>query len=1222
MARLPQALIAAFAACLLSTGARAQSPDDIVGTLDGAYRLFTPGDVVQAGAGDAAPTYRFFHHADVAAQTVTSGNLPITLNILPDTTFSDGLQFGPFHTQLEGSLVSVYSTGAAALTLELATVHKFADGKVLTTRRTDTDRVSSTGGVFALAQFSSVTNLQPGSITFDDGSTGTIDTALLESPVSIAMTLKISAQATETITSVGFSPGAGVTMYQLRDPILNAGGGGSGGGPALSNATPKADAGSGAAGSASTASRGDHVHPAASTPPPSGGGDVATLDRKAEDIVLIDGITYRGTVTPCHTTSGGYPARNCGSTSARDNNWQSSFVTDGECVLTRANTAPVVSVEAGTVIAACIPDRAPTSSVVPLGRDRTEGLLVSHAVRLYSDSDETFLHLHQWGTPTQVTNEPIAYKWFRYEFAALPANTPFTNATLVIAQLDGNPISHTTRYFGDVSGAAGLPSGGAALSDTAPKPTGTAAAGTGKAASRDDHVHALAAGAVPPYSTATPAAVGTGAAGSANTVSRGDHAHAGVAALPAYSLTAQDVGAASAPGTADALTRGDHVHAGATIAQVAALSNTVNRPSGAALQDGQVNTLDNCQGAGTSRHCTTEWRTPSGGGSGGLPAFDGAGKHLATNADDNAAVWVTPPPDLTLAVSGNDDDIEALDFLTQDLVAGTPTTGWATVANVNNVGIALFDGAPSCNAARGATYQPSFAAGIGGKSAAVRVKAGFATANARVEVKGEGETYEDLISGWALLCTSSDGTFAYYREFCAGAVCIFGTGVASLAMQTTGGAHIGTSKYLGDPTTVERWAIVGNSATVPIGKTLPALTGKGGNVLRANTGATDVEWDSAHDTVLAGLPALTGHGGNCLRANSAATGLEFSACGGSSGGDGGISYTELARVSFSTTVQSITKTGMGNTCRNADFLAVYTDNNRLMPVILPPVGINGSTAFDFHMPADWTTLGPAPDTWLEGAIVCVADGNLVFSAQSEAANVATNVILAAVTSSGGGGGGGGGDTNPTIPAPTAAGALKHLRVNAAGAAYELAALPAIPQGSSDTPKAASSGGNAGSSNRWSPSDHSHPLEANDTVVWGQVLVSTLTGGGASGGVDCDGAAAAPTAASCKAITDALRRGEYRFLFLRVIREDSDTDADPAHASGCALYPGVPGTILSDSVVYEAACTANSGKNSANTFNQYDVFVSFGNTGNYIQVRLPNYNSYGVSRVAVSLTGVR
>ncbi|MDE0679588.1 MAG: hypothetical protein OXI11_05135, partial [Gammaproteobacteria bacterium] len=172
------------------------------------------------------------------------------------------------------------------------------------------------------------------------------------------------------------------------------------------------------------------------------------------------------------------------------------------------------------------------------------------------------------------------------------------------------------------------------------------------------------------------------------------------------------------------------------------------------------------------------------------------------------------------------------------------------------------------------------------------------------------------------------------------------------------------------------------------------------------------------------------------------------------------------------------------------------------------------------------------------------------------------------------------------------------------------------------PEADSANGSAGSSNKWSPSDHSHPITDHDSVTWTNAQVTTLTGGGASGGVDCDGSASYPTAAECKALVDNFRAGNYNFFILRVARFDDNQNSEPLHVSGCSLFPGIPSAIFDGSVVAQAACTANSGKNSANTFHQYDVFVEFGNTGNYVQVRLPNYNSYGVDDVTVTLTGVR
>lgn len=972
MGRVPAAVL--IAAWALIGSAFAQAPDAVLGTADGKYELFTPGEVVEAGSTEAASTYRFFRHIDVAAQATTSGDLPLTLQLFPATSFAGGLQTGAFHTSYEGSLGLDFTTGAASLTVEVATKHTFANGKSLTTRRSATDRVPSDGGDLPLSIFSSVTNLQPGPITFDDGSTGEITAALLAETVTVGSTIKISASAAETVKDVRFSSNAGVSMWQLRDPILAKGG--SGTPTPLSDATPLVESGSGAAGSATAASRGDHVHPAA----------------------------------------GG--------------------------------------------------------------------------------------------------------------------------------------------------------SGGAALSDNTPKPLGTAAAGTGDKASRDDHVHKR-----PDEIAANSAAVVT----LQGELALRPRLQPTDGEAPQPPLAGGDVG------DSDFASRDDHRH-----------------PPG------------------------------SNGGAGSLPAFDGARKHLATNADDNAAEWVTPPPDLTDDVAANDNDIEALNFLTQDLIGGVPSTGWATVTDVSNVGIAVFTGAPSCDTARAATYHATITSGVGGKVSAVRVKAGFALANARVEVKGAGLTYEDLISGWSLLCTSSDGTFAYYHELYADGVVAWGAAVTSLAMQTTGGAHIGTSKYTGDPAKVERWSIVGNTTGIPISKTLPSITGHGGNALFVNSAATGLVWKSGGGGSSGGSTAdIMARNRVILRSASSGSYLEMFS---------DVSYSETTTVHVTAWIW-LGAGGEAVTSVTAAFFTRISDGTRtqcltdiatnpsgeLYAVSLATCTIPANTAVDIDVQAN--------------ASGATSSGRLTWRAIAQ-------MVPATVTT------GGGGSSGPSIPSPTAAGKLQHLRVNAAGAAYELAspygtaapkppaaraavgtaetlarsdhvhALPTIPQGSTDTPEADSANGSAGTSNKWSPSDHSHPITDHDSVTWTQALVSTLTGGGASGGVMCDGSAGAPTAQACKALTDAFRRGDYNFFILRVARFDDNQNNEPVHVSGCSLFPGVPSAIFADDIVPEAACTANSGKNSANTFNQYDVFVKFGNTGNYIQVRLPNYNSYGVTNVTVTLTGVR
>ena len=616
------------------------------------------------------------------------------------------------------------------------------------------------------------------------------------------------------------------------------------------------------------------------------------------------------------------------------------------------------------------------------------------------------------------------------------------------------------------------------------------------------------------------------------------------------------------------------------------------------------------------------WAAPTGGGSGGSSTFLGLtdtpsaftgqkGKITAVNADENALSFVNAPPDLTDDVNGNTGAIEALDFLTQDLIAGVPSTGWATVTDVSNAGIAVFSGAASCGPARAATYTPSVSS-AGGKYPVVRVKAGFATANVRTLITGQG-TATDLVSGWALLCTSSDGGFAFYHPTVDGQTEAFGTGVSTAAVQTTGGAHIGTSKYQGDPTKVERWAITGNTTHIPAGKAYPALTGNAGRVLKVNAGATGVEW------------AVESGGG--------------------SGGGGGASWEDVFTRDFSTANNDFSSSISFTVNDATEFAAVKkaleTGNAAAVRLIGRSASGNPYTFLYSQIDGDITgtpsrLLGFSADTYMR-----TTDGSANFTSEIYASislgssdarfgffdentmslrALGTFKFQQLVAS--GGGGGGGGSTNPPIPAPTAAGSLDYLRVNSAGAAYELADFPAIPEGSTDTPKPDSATGFNGTSTKWSPSDHSHPITGHDSVTWTRAEVSTLTGGGASGGVDCDGSAGYPTTEECKNLTDAWRRGEFDFFTIRVAREDTNTQADPIHVSGCIMLPGLPGAIFSDDVVSEAACTANSGKNASNTFNQYDAFAKFGNDGTYIQVRLPNYNSYGVDNVTVTITGIR
>ena len=821
--------------------------------------------------------------------------------------------------------------------------------------------------------------------------------------------------------------------------------------------------------------------------------------------------------------------------------------------------------------------------------------------------------------------------------------------------------------------------GGAALSDNTPEDLGRAAAGTGTEGSRDDHVHKRPDEIATNTATATAALVlarrkpdlqnsgtplpanTTGALGTGTKASREDHIHT----WDGYGTGIKDVGTTHTAGVLDKVARVDHVHAS---------NRLVSDPKGEGVATGYVLTVtDATQGsynwvsgggarrvlppltgqAGnylrvSSNEKATEWHAVAGGGGasnftalGDTPndytgsagkvvrvKSDASGLEFATASggctrcvsDPEAAGvkvgdvltvagvdaygWKTPAPDLTDEVEDNAAGIEALDFLTQDLIAGTPASGWATETDATNAGIALFTGAATCQSARAATYTPTVGS-AGTKYPVVRVKAGFALANVRTLIKGQ-QTAVDLVSGWPLLCTSADGNHAFYHAAYDGTPEAYGTGVSTVEVQTTGGAHIGTSKYQGDPTKVERWAISGNATDIPISKTLPSITGHSGRVLTVNSEATGVEWKAA--------------------------------AGG--GGSGGLTVTSILTGNLVAIDNGFIRDVDGGTC----------EANRLYYIAVLGSSYEEGAILQPEDAAEFVIVHGVSPQSITLKLSRKLNGVCRINGYNYKGNGAINIKFTLYSISAGASSGG--SSGPSIPTPTTAGALQHLRVNAAGAAYELTSpystaapkppasaaatgtaqtlarsdhvhqLPAIPAGSTDLPEADSANGSAGSSNQWSPSDHSHPITDHDSVTWTNAQVTTLTGGGASGGVDCDGSASYPTAAECKSLVDNFRAGNYNFFILRVARFDDNDNNEPLHISGCSLFPGIPSAIFDGSVVAQASCTANSGKNSANTFHQYDVFVEFGNTGSYVQVRLPNYNSYGVDDVTVTLTGVR
>ena len=221
-----------------------------------------------------------------------------------------------------------------------------------------------------------------------------------------------------------------------------------------------------------------------------------------------------------------------------------------------------------------------------------------------------------------------------------------------------------------------------------------------------------------------------------------------------------------------------------------------------------------------------------------------------------------------------------------------------------------------------------------------------------------------------------------------------------------------------------------------------------GKLIAANSAGNGIALQTPHDAVLAGLPALTGHGGACLAVNTGATGLEFKSCGGGGGG-GSLDLTALGSlITVNANTVDIASSHAAcalflNSANAGTVIAVelrriapdstsqqpaFTRNLSFTRVQSPATngfGVVGGFLFNNanQAAAAWgfeISTSSNPDK-------CIANGfNRPYTYYMQFYAV---------------GAGGGGSSGPAIPAPTAAGKLKHLRVNAAGAAYELADPP-------------------------------------------------------------------------------------------------------------------------------------------------------------------------------------
>ena len=216
------------------------------------------------------------------------------------------------------------------------------------------------------------------------------------------------------------------------------------------------------------------------------------------------------------------------------------------------------------------------------------------------------------------------------------------------------------------------------------------------------------------------------------------------------------------------------------------------------------------------------------------------------------------------------------------------------------------------------------------------------------------------------------------------------------------------------------------------------------------TEATQFVYDDPHAAILDGLPAITGQAGKVLKVNSGATALEW-ATGGGGGSTGGSVELDL-KVTSATAAST--------------FWLPPADT--IVHAICPGNDEQARTTF-------WHTADGNGFT-LTGSVINVSDsatvGTITLSVASDGEWSSARCQGAWEIYELTGGGGGGGGTNPTIPAPTAAGKLKHLRVNAAGGAYELA----DPPSPGALIKSIKSGSNvAGTETTYARTDHEHAI---------------------------------------------------------------------------------------------------------------------------------------------------
>jgi len=177
-------------------------------------------------------------------------------------------------------------------------------------------------------------------------------------------------------------------------------------------------------------------------------------------------------------------------------------------------------------------------------------------------------------------------------------------------------------------------------------------------------------------------------------------------------------------------------------------------------------------------------------------------------------------------------------------------------------------------------------------------------------------------------------------------------------------------------------------------------------------------------------PAFTGNAGKVLAVNTGATGVEWIEGGAGSGSVGTFGFTNIKILG---PASSLNRTFSGDDCDKIRAGNVIVEAKSNFGRSSSPIEIISSISnYPFNFFLRFTTNFVI-------SIVVVESGTCQIAIQVGDTSLWPTITSFGYYELGSGGGGGGG---PSIPDPTPAGALKTLRVNSAGAAYELGVIAA------------------------------------------------------------------------------------------------------------------------------------------------------------------------------------